>query len=156
MISTAATPEECFESLPADRQEVMNRLYITITSNLPHGFDQGMSYGMLTWVVPHSIYPNGYHCDPKQALPFLSLASQKNFIALYHMGIYADKALYDWFVAEYPKHSKTKLDMGKSCIRFKKPENIPFDLLAELFQKMTPADWIMQYEKMLNAPRETK
>ncbi len=156
MISTAATPDEYFESLPADRQEVMNRLYSTITSNLPNGFDQGMSYGMLTWVVPHSTYPNGYHCDPKQALPFLSLASQKNFIALYHMGIYADKALYDWFVAEYPKHSKTKLDMGKSCIRFKKPENIPFDLLAELFQKMTPADWVMQYEKMLNAPRETK
>ena len=156
MISTAATPEEYFESLPADRQEVMNRLYSTITGNLPNGFDQGMSYGMLTWVVPHSTYPNGYHCDPKQALPFLSLASQKNFIALYHMGIYADKALYDWFVAEYPKHSKTKLDMGKSCIRFKKPENIPFDLLAQLFQKMTPADWVMQYEKMLNAPRETK
>lgn len=156
MISTAATPEEYFESLPADRQEVMNRLYNTIANNLPNGFDQGMSYGMLTWVVPHSTYPNGYHCDPKQALPFLSLASQKNFIALYHMGIYADKALYDWFVAEYPKHSKTKLDMGKSCIRFKKPENIPFDLLAELFQKMTPADWVMQYEKMLNAPRETK
>ncbi|MFP9119207.1 DUF1801 domain-containing protein [Flavobacterium sp. RNTU_13] len=156
MISTAATPEEYFESLPADRQEVINRLYSTITSNLPNGFDQGMSYGMLTWVVPHSTYPNGYHCDPKQALPFLSLASQKNFIALYHMGIYADKALYDWFVAEYPKHSKTKLDMGKSCIRFKKPENIPFDLLAELFQKMTPSDWVMQYEKMLNAPRETK
>lgn len=156
MISTAATPEEYFESLPADRQEVMNRLYSAITSNLPQGFEQGMSYGMLTWVVPHSIYPNGYHCDPKQALPFLSLASQKNFIALYHMGIYADKALYDWFVTEYPKHSKTKLDMGKSCIRFKKPENIPFDLLAELFQKMTPADWVMQYEKMLNAPRETK
>ncbi len=156
MISTAATPDEYFESLPADRQEVINRLYNTIAKNLPHGFDQRMSYGMLTWVVPHSIYPNGYHCDPKQALPFLSLASQKNFIALYHMGIYADKALYDWFVAEYPKHSKTKLDMGKSCIRFKKPENIPFDLLAELFQKMTPADWVMQYEKMLNAPRETK
>jgi len=156
MISTAATPEEYFESLPADRQEVMNRLYSAITSNLPQGFEQGMSYGMLTWVVPHSIYPNGYHCDPKQALPFLSLASQKNFIALYHMGIYADKALYDWFVAEYTNHSKTKLDMGKSCIRFKKPENIPFDLLAELFQKMTPADWVMRYEKMLNAPRETK
>lgn len=156
MISTAATPEEYFESLPADRQEVMNRLYKTISGNLPYGFTQGMSYGMLTWVVPHSIYPNGYHCDPKQALPFISLASQKNFIALYHMGIYADKALYDWFVAEYPKHSKTKLDMGKSCIRFKKPENIPFDLLAQLAQKMTPVDWVMQYEKMLNAPRETK
>jgi hypothetical protein len=98
-------------------------------------------------VVPHSLYPAGYHCNPEQPLPFISIASQKNFIALYHMGIYADKKLLEWFTKEYPKHSQTKLDMGKSCIRFKKPEQIPFQLIGELVSKMTPKDWIATYEK---------
>ncbi len=105
-----------------------------------------MSYGMIGYVVPHKTYPEGNHCNPKLPLPFINIASQKNFIALYHMGMYADKALLDWFVAEYPKHCKTKLDMGKSCVRFKKPENIPFDLIAELVKKMTVKDWISLYE----------
>jgi hypothetical protein len=101
---------------------------------------------MLCYSVPHSRYPAGYHCNPEQPLPFISVASQKNFIALYHMGIYADPELLAWFTAEYPKHSKTKLDMGKSCIRFKKPEAIPFALIAELAGKMTPDQWIERYE----------
>lgn len=149
MTSTATNPTEYLESLPEDRRAAMQRLYELIDLKLPAGFKSGMSYGMLTWVVPHSTYPNGYHCDPKQALPFLSIASQKNFIAVYHMGMYADKELHDWFVNEYPKHSKTKLDMGKSCIRFKKPENIPFDLLGELFGKMSVEQWIGLYEQGL-------
>jgi uncharacterized protein YdhG (YjbR/CyaY superfamily) len=146
MKSTAATPDQYFTELPADREEAMSRLRKVISDNLPEGFVERMGYGMPGWDVPHSLYPAGYHCDPKQPLPFMGLASQKNFIALYHMGIYADPALLDWFVAEYPKHSKAKLDMGKSCIRFKKPENIPYGLIGELAQKMTPQDWIKKYE----------
>ena len=104
---------------------------------------------MIGYVVPHEVYPSGYHCDPKLPLPFLAIAAQKNFIALYHMGIYMEPALLDWFVAEFPKHSKSKLDMGKSCIRFKKPQDIPFELIAELIKKMTANDWIKLYESKL-------
>lgn len=127
----------------------MRRLHELIMENLPVGFEAGVGYGMMGYVVPHSLYPAGYHCDPKQPLPFMGLASQKNNISFYHMGIYADQALLDWFVGEYPKYSKTKLDMGKSCIRFKKEEHIPFPLLAELVRKMKPEDWIRLYEANL-------
>ena len=135
------------EGLPEDRQVVIKKLQALIKKNIPKGFEEQLSYGMIGYVVPHKIYPDGYHCDPKLPLPFLALASQKNFIALYHMGVYAKPELYDWFVAEYPKHSKSKLDMGKSCIRFKKMEDIPYDLIAELAKKMTVQDWISFYEK---------
>jgi hypothetical protein len=149
MTSTAATPKEYLASLPEDRQEAMQELVTTISKNLPKGFENRMCYGMLNWVVPHSKYPAGYHCNPTQALPFLAVASQKNFIALYHMGIYSDPKLLEWFTTEFPKHSKAKLDMGKSCIRFKKPEHIPFALIAELAKKMTPDQWIVKYESVL-------
>ncbi|MEO4005183.1 MULTISPECIES: DUF1801 domain-containing protein [unclassified Flavobacterium] len=149
MQSTATTPDAYLETLPDDRKSAMTKLREVINANLPEGFQEGMGYGMMGYSVPHSTYPNGYHCDPKQPLPFLGIASQKNFIAVYHMGIYSDKDLYDWFVAEYPKHVKTKLDMGKSCIRFKKMDTIPYELLAELFTKMTVEDWITRYETML-------
>ncbi|MGX7666565.1 DUF1801 domain-containing protein [Flavobacterium pedocola] len=150
MQSTAKSPEEYIESLPDDRKPAMEKLRNTIIKNLPKGFQEGMGYGMLGWVVPHSLYPKGYHCDPKTPLPFLGIASQKNFIAVYHMGIYSDPDLLNWFTSEYPKHVKTKLDMGKSCIRFKKPDQIPFELIGELVQKMTPADWILTYETALS------
>lgn len=143
------TAEEYFEAIPEDRKAPMQKLHDVIVKNIPEGFSKSMGYGMLGWGVPHSAYPAGYHCDPKQPLPFLGIASQKNFIALYHMGIYADKDLHDWFVAEYPKHVKKKLDMGKSCIRFKRPENIPFDLIGELVTKMTMQQWINLYESNL-------
>jgi uncharacterized protein YdhG (YjbR/CyaY superfamily) len=149
MQSIAATPEEYVESLPDDRREAINKLRKVIRKNLPKGFAEEMSYGMIGYVVPHKLYPKGYHCDPKLPLPFLNIASQKNFIAVYHMGIYSDKRLLDWFLKEYPKHSKAKLDMGKSCIRFKKPENIPYELIGKLASKMTPQDWIDMYDKML-------
>ncbi|HYD91074.1 MAG TPA: DUF1801 domain-containing protein [Flavobacterium sp.] len=149
MQSSAKTPQEYFDSLPEDRKEAMIKLRGVINKNLPKGFQEGMGYGMFGWDVPHSAYPAGYHCDPRQPLPFLSIASQKNFIALYHMGIYADKNLLDWFVGEYPKHVKTKLDMGKSCVRFKKLESIPFDLIGELVSKMTMQQWIDTYERNL-------
>jgi uncharacterized protein YdhG (YjbR/CyaY superfamily) len=146
MQSTALTPQEYLDSLPEDRKEALSKLRDTIIQNLPPGFQEGMGYGMLGWSVPHSTYPAGYHCDPKQPLPFLGLASQKNNISFYHMGVYANQELYDWFVAEYPKHVKTKIDMGKSCIRFKKPENIPYALIGELVSKITPQQWIETYE----------
>ena len=142
----ADSVEEYLKVIPEERRPVMEKLRETIVSNLPKGFQEGISYGMIGWVVPHSTYAPGYHCDSKLPLPFMSIASQKNFVALYHMGVYADKELYDWFVDEYPKHVKTKLDMGKSCIRFKKPENIPFELIGKLVSKMTPQQWIDLYE----------
>jgi hypothetical protein len=146
MQSTAATPQEYIDSLPEDRKKAISELRKVILKNIPKGFEETMGYGMMGYVVPHSLYPDGYHCDPKQPLPFFGMASQKNFIAVYHMGIYADKNLLDWFVAEFPKYSKKKLDMGKSCIRFKKPEDIPYDLIGELASKMTPQQWIELYE----------
>ena len=149
MQSTAKTPLEYVASLPEERKIVIEQLRTIVLKNLPKGFEETMGYGMLSYVVPHSIYPSGYHCDPKTPLPFLSLASQKNFIAFYHMGIYADDKLLNWFVSEYPKHCKTKLDMGKSCIRFKKMNDIPYELLGELASKMSVQDWISLYEEKL-------
>ena len=147
MQSKATTPEQYLSELPEDRKEAMLKLRNAIKENLPQGFEEVISYGMLGYVVPHSIYPSGYHCDPKLPLPFINLASQKNFIALYHMGIYANKNLESWFVSEYPKHVKTKLDIGKSCIRFKKMDDIPFDFIGELAAKLSVEDWISIYEK---------
>lgn len=146
MSSIALTPQEYLSNLPDDRKEVMQKLRNSIIENIPQGFEEVMSYGMLGFVIPHSIYPKGYHCDPKLPLPFMNLASQKNFIALYHMGIYADNKLLEWFVAEYPKHCKAKLDMGKSCIRFKKLDDIPYELIGELAGKVSVTDWIKTYE----------
>lgn len=150
MQSKETTPDAYFNSLPEDRKAAMMELRKVILKNLPKGFQECMNYGMVGYVVPHKLYPNGYHCDPKLPLPFMNIASQKNFIAVYHMGVYADKKLLDWFTAEYKKHSKTKLDMGKSCIRFKKPDQIPFALIGELASKMTVNDWIERYESAFN------
>ena len=144
---SATSPEDYIKQLPEERQAPMQKLRETIISNLPEGFNEEISYGMIGYVVPKSIYPAGYHCDTKLPLPFLSIASQKNFIAFYHMGMYANPELLEWFVSEYPKHVKTKLDMGKSCVRFKKPQQIPFALLGELANKMSPQDRIELYEK---------
>jgi len=138
--------EDYISKIPEERKVVFQRLCNVIGENLPKGFQENTEYGMIGWSVPLETFPSGYHCSPGMPLPFISLASQKNFIALYHMGIYAEENLLKWFVEEFPKHSKKKLDMGKSCIRFKKPEDIPFDLIAELSQKMTPQDWIQLYE----------
>ena len=149
MQSTAKTPAEYIDSLLEERKSAIENIRKTVLDNLPEGFEETMGYGMLGYVVPHSIYPSGYHCDPKTPLPFISVASQKNFIAFYHMGIYADESLLNWFVAEYPKHCKTKLDMGKSCIRFKKMNDIPYELLGQLVTKMSVQDWISLYEKNL-------
>lgn len=149
MQSKALTPEQYLAELPEDRRIAMEKLRNVVLKNLPKGYKEIMSYGMLGYVVPHETYPNGYHCDPKLPLGFMNIASQKNFIALYHMGIYGSKELLDWFVAEYPKQCKSKLDMGKSCIRFKKLDDIPYALIGELCRKLSVEKWIEMYEKAL-------
>lgn len=149
MIVDANSVEDYLSKIPEERRPYMEKLRNVILDNLPEGFKEEMSYGMIGYVVPHEIYPAGYHCNPKLPLPFLSIASQKNFIAFYHMGIYADMELHDWFVGEYYKYSENKLDMGKSCIRFKRMDDIPYELLGELVRKMTPQQWIDLYEKNL-------
>lgn len=154
MQSTAKTPDEYIESLPEDRKKVMLALRKEIKKNIDKKFAEGMGYGMMGYNVPHKTYPPGYHCDPKTPLPFMGIASQKNFIAVYHMGVYADKKLLDWFVKEFPKHSKSKLDMGKSCIRFKKMDDVPVKLIGELAGKMSVKDWIELYEKNLKASKK--
>ena len=147
MQSKSNTVAEYVKELPADRQQTIEQLRSVIKKNLPKGFKEEMNYGMIGYVIPHSLYPAGYHCKPTDPLPFMNVASQKNFIAVYHMGLYADPILMKWFMTEYPKHSTQKLDMGKSCIRFKKPDQIPFKLIGELTSKMNPAQWIALYEK---------
>lgn len=143
---TATSIEDYISKIPEERQEIFKKIFDTISENLPEGFKQGVSYGMIGWNVPLETYPAGYHCTPGSPLPFIGLASQKNFIALYHMGMYAKPELLNWFVEEFPKHSKRKLDMGKSCVRFKKMDDIPFELLAEMSKKMTVEEWITIYE----------
>jgi uncharacterized protein YdhG (YjbR/CyaY superfamily) len=134
------------DALPDDRRPAMRKLRATIRKHLPRGFQERLQYRMPSWVVPHSRYPAGYHCSPEEPLPFLSIASQKRHIALYHMGLYADPELMAWFRSSWPEHTDTRLDMGKSCIRFGNPEHIPYDLLGELCGRMTPDDWIARYE----------
>ena len=147
MQSKAETPEDYISQLPQERKDVISKIRELILKNIPEGFEEQMSYGMLGYVVPHSLYPDGYHVNPELPLPFMNLASQKNFVALYHSGIYADPKLLDWFTNEYPKYCTRKLDMGKSCIRFKNMDDIPYQLIAELSGKMTVQQWIELYEK---------
>ena len=142
----AETIKEYINQLPEDRKVVLTRLRKVINENLPKGFVEQINYNMPGYVVPHSLYPSGYHCDPKLPLPFMNIASQKNFVALYHSGIYASPEILEWFTTEYPKHCKRKLDMGKSCVRFKKMDDIPYELIGELVRKMTPEQWIEMYE----------
>jgi uncharacterized protein YdhG (YjbR/CyaY superfamily) len=138
----AASADDYISKLPADRREAITKLRQEVLKNLPKGFEEQINYGMLGYVVPHSIFPQGYHCDPRQPLPFANIASQKNHIAFYHMGLYGNAELLKWFLAEYPKHTKAKLDMGKSCVRFKKAEDIPYKLFGELMRKISVKDWI--------------
>ena len=142
----AASPDDYINQLPDERKEPLTKLRKVINDNIPKGFEEGMNYNLIGYYVPHSVYPDGYHCDPKLPLPFMNLASQKNFVAVYHMGVYAKKELLDWFTSEYPKYSNRKLDMGKSCIRLKKMDDIPYELIGELASKMTAEEWIDVYE----------
>ena len=143
----AVSVDDYINNVPEDRKAPIQKLRKIVLDNIPKGFSEEFNYGMIGYVVPHNIYPGGYHCTPELPLPFACIASQKNFIGFYHMGIYANKELLDWFVSEYPKHCKRKLDMGKSCIRFKKMDEIPYDLIGQLVSKMTVQDWIDLYDK---------
>lgn len=143
------TVEEYLSAIPAEQKAYIDKVRKAILSRLDKGYEECINYGMLGYVVPKTIYPEGYHCDPKLPLPFAGLAAQKNSINLYHMGIYVDSNLLKWFQEEYAKQCKYKLDMGKSCIRFKKYDDIPFKLIEALFEKMTVNDWIHLYEKEL-------
>ena len=147
MQSKAKLVKDYLAELPEDRAPYFSKLRDVISKNIPKGFEECMGYGMVGFVVPHSLFPEGYHCDPKLPLPFVSIGSQKNFIVIHHMGLYANPKLLEWFVNEYPKHSQTKLDMGKGCIRFKKVDQIPYDLIAELIKKITVKDWIKMYQE---------
>lgn len=149
MTTPVTTVAAYLDSLPDDRRAALKKLRAVIKKNLPKGFKEVINYNMPAFVVPHKIYPDGYHCSPELPLPFLSFASQKNFVALYHMGLYADAKLQAWFKKEYPKYVQTKLDMGKSCIRFKKIETIPYELIGQLASKMSVDDWIALYDKNL-------
>ncbi|MBI2259310.1 MAG: DUF1801 domain-containing protein [Flavobacteriia bacterium] len=146
MKAEGKTVKEILENVPKERIETFNKLHDVIVKNLPKGFEAAISYGGLGYVVPHTIYPAGYHCKPTEPLPFAGIASQKNSINFYHMGIYSDTKLMEWFVNEYPKHSKQKLDMGNSCVRFKKMDEIPFELIGELMKKISVKEWINIYE----------
>ena len=143
------TVEEYLEVLPEKRRAAVEKLREVILSNLPEGFDEQLSYGMIGYVVPLSKYPQGYHSKKGEPLPFMSLASQKNHIALYHMGLYGNQDVEEWFIDEYAKQVPTKLNMGKSCIRFRNPDHIPYDLIAELVQKISVDEFIDNYEQSL-------
>lgn len=149
MKANGTTVEEILANVPEERKETFNKLHQVIVANLLEGFAPGISYGGLGYVVPHTVYPSGYHCKPIEPLPFAGIASQKNSINFYHMGMYAQPELYDWFVNEFPKYSSRKLDIGKSCVRFKKVDDIPFELIGALMQKMSLTDWITLYESNL-------
>jgi hypothetical protein len=140
------SPEEYLQNLPDAKKEAMIALRNILVTHLPTGFVEVMSSGMLGYVVPHTVYAQGYHCNPKQPLPFINLAAQKNHIALYHIGLYMNKPLSIWLEKEWIKVSKQKLDKGKGCIRFKKPSEIPFELIARLAEKITVEQWISIYE----------
>jgi len=154
MQSKATTVDAYLAELPEERQKSIEKLRKVIKKNLPKGFKESMGYGMMGWSVPHSIYPAGYHCNPKDPLPFMGLASQKNSINLYHMGFYADPKLLKWFQEAHAKASAKKLDMGKSCIRYKKAEDIPYDLIGELASKITVDEWIKMYESAFNRKKK--
>ena len=154
MKAQGSTVEDILANVPDDRLVPFNKLHEVIVKNLPKGFEPAISYGGLGYVVPHTLYPAGYHCKPTEPLPFAGIASQKGSINFYHMGVYSDPKLLAWFVSEYPKHSKQKLDMGKSCVRFKKMEEIPYQLVGELMKKMSAEDWINLYEQNLPKPKK--
>ena len=149
MKANGTTVMDILSNIPSERAEHFNQLHDVIVKNLPNGFEAGISYGGLGYVIPHTLYPAGYHCKPIEPLPFAGISSQKNSINFYHMGMYSDPLLYEWFISEYPKHSKQKLDIGKSCVRFKNLEEIPFKLIGELMRKMSAQEWINLYESKL-------
>ncbi|MBM3452765.1 MAG: DUF1801 domain-containing protein [Bacteroidetes bacterium] len=140
------TVKEYIDNVSEDRRGVFLQVLEAIRKGIPADFEECISYGMIGFVVPHSIYPKGYHCDPKLPLPFVSVSNQKNSINIYHMGIYADAKLLEWFVESYKHSTNSKLDMGKSCIRFNPKKDIPYSLIKKLCGKINAHEWIELYE----------
>ena len=152
----AKTVKDFLDALPADRKKAITELRKTINRHIPKGFKESIAYNSIVWSVPHSSYPAGYHCDPEKPLMLMCLSSPKSSISLHHMGLYGSPDLLKWFTSEWPKHSSRKLDMGKGCVRFKKPEDVPIALIGELAMKLTPQQWVEQYEKALNSSRRAR
>lgn len=148
MKSTATTPQDYLDSLPDDRKIFVSAIRDVLLKNLPEGFEEIMSYGMLGYVIPHSIYPKGYHANPKLPLGLINLGSQKNNVTLHHLGLYQGELL-PWFQENWSLRTNKKLDMGKGCVHFKKLEDVPLELIGELATKLTPQKWITLYEKSL-------
>jgi len=146
MTSDAKTVQDYLDGLPAERRPVIEQLRREILDNLPDGFEETIGYGMLAYVVPKSIYPAGYKAKPSQPLPLVALASQKSHIAVYHMVIYMQPELLNWFKESYAKLNIGKADIGKSCIRFKNPAKIPYRLIGELSRKVSVDEYIKLYE----------
>jgi len=142
--------KEFIDNLPDDRKKAVSELRKTINKHLPKGFNEGIGYNMLAWSVPHSMFPAGYHCDPSKPLMLMCLSATKGGISLHHMGLYGSTPLMNWFKSEWPKYSSKKLDMGKACIRFKRFEDVPLDLIGELATKLTPRQWVEQYMTALS------
>jgi hypothetical protein len=148
MQSKATTVGQYLKELPADRRAAISELRRVIRRNLPKGFQEGMQYGMIGYYVPHKLYPAGYHCDPKQPLPYVSLASQKNHMSLYLCAAYHNKRENDWFQKAWQETGK-KLDMGKSCIRFKKIADVPLDVVAAAVARMSVDEFVEFYESVI-------
>jgi len=148
MQSKAATVDEYLAALPSERRAALQAVRKVIQANLGKGFKEGMQYGMIGYCVPHSVYPAGYHCDPKQPLPFASLASQKNHMSFSVMSVYLDPAEERWFKSAWQKSGK-KLDMGKACVRFKRLEDVPLEVVGQTFARTSAAQFIERYEAIL-------
>ena len=143
------TVAEYINQLPDDRRKAVGEIRRVINKNLPKGFKEGVGYNMIAWSVPHSSYPAGYHCDPSKPLMLMCLSSTKGHISLHHMGLYGSGPMMEWFKSEWPKYSEKKLDIGKACIRFKRVEDVPLDLIGKLATKLTPQQWVEVYENAL-------
>ena len=155
MQSKAATVDKYLAELPPDRREAIGALRAVILKNLPKGYEEGMQWGMPAWFVPFSAYPDGYHCQPDQPLPFAAIASQKQHMAFYGIGLYMDPQQAEWFVKAWKKTGK-KLNMGKSCVRFKKIEDVPLEVVAEAVRRIPMKDYIAGYEASLAESKSGK
>ena len=155
MAGTPVTAKQYIDSLPPDRRKAVSKIRAAINKGLPKGFKEGIQYGFLGWFVPHSRYPEGYHCNPKEPLPYAGLASQKNHIGIYLFCIYMNPKDGAWFQREWKKSGK-KLDMGKSCVRVKSAEDVPLDVLTQAVGRVTVDDFIAHYEKHLPASVKKK
>lgn len=145
MQSKATTVAQYLAALPDDRRKTLDAVRRVIRKNLDKNFEEGIQYGMIGYYVPHRVYPPGYHCDPKQPLPYVALASQKNYMSLYLMCIYGHDELRDSFEAAWAKSGK-KLDMGKSCIRFKKLDDLALDVIGQAIKKTPAKKFVAHYE----------